>query len=303
MFHLIIAILCSSSIALVFKYSETRNLNRYAVTCTNYAVASIISVGFLLESPNMTDDIRRGLLLLPRIIRRASMFRMQLSESELTGWAILIGCIAGIFFYLAFIFYQKSVRHHGVGLAGAFAKLGIFVPMTLSLLLWREIPGITQWVGMGMAVCAILMSHWPGGNHASTHRSWSLVLLFLLGGAAEFSNKIFQYYGSLSERPVFLFFTFFLALILSSLAVFRTGKIHIRDIGTGVLVGIPNLFSSFFLIRALVDIPASVAFPVFGAGTIAIISAVGSIAFGEKLSVKNITVIGLVAVSIILVSL
>ena len=303
MIHLFIAVLCSSSIALIFKYSETRGLNRYAVTCTNYIIASIISLGFILKSPDGLSNVWHGLSHIPKTIRHITVTNGGFSSSEMVGWAMLVGSLAGIFFFLAFVYYQKSVRHHGVGLAGAFAKLGIFVPMTLSLLLWREIPRATQWVGMSLAACAILISHVPSGTRTSMYRSWSLMFLFLFGGCAEFSNKVFQHYGSLTQRPLFLFTTFFLAFLLSSIALFRGGKIQARDIKTGILVGIPNLFSSYFLIRALIDIPASVAFPVFGAGTIAIISTVGVIGFGEEITAKNATAIVLVIVSIVLISI
>jgi len=304
MIYLIIAISCSSTIALIFKYSESRGMNRYAVTTSNYAVASLISFVFIMTSTERTSDIPYGFSRIPSIIHRLVISKNQLSDHDMTGWALLIGSWAGVFFFLAFIYYQKSVRHHGVSLAGAFAKMGIFVPMTLSLLFWREIPGMTQWMGMGIAACAIIVSHWPIGAHASRFRSWALLLLFLFGGCAEFSNKIFQHYGSISERPIFLFVTFFLAFALSSVALGRSRVIiRIRDIRTGILVGIPNLFSSYFLIRALMDIPASVAFPVFGAGTIAIISIVGVFACGERLTIKSTAIVILVILSIILASI
>ena len=41
MFYLLLAIICSASIALIFKYTETRKTNRYVITSANYFMLSL----------------------------------------------------------------------------------------------------------------------------------------------------------------------------------------------------------------------------------------------------------------------
>lgn len=44
MFYLMLAIICSASIALMFKYTENSNANRYVITSANYFIAVVISL-------------------------------------------------------------------------------------------------------------------------------------------------------------------------------------------------------------------------------------------------------------------
>lgn len=50
MFYLLLAIVCSGSIALIFKYSESKECNRALVTTFNYLTATLISAIALAKS-------------------------------------------------------------------------------------------------------------------------------------------------------------------------------------------------------------------------------------------------------------
>jgi multidrug transporter EmrE-like cation transporter len=278
MLYLWLAIICSASIALIFKHSESRGMNRYAVTTANYLAASVVSIVILFSSGLPLD--------LPG------------------GWAMLLGLMAGAVFFSAFMYYQISVKKHGVGLAGTFAKLGILVPMTLSLVLWKEHPSSLQWLGISLAVLSIVAVNWPSDKGMRNSLRSALLLLFLFGGMAEFSNKVYQKYGLQEYKALFLLVTFGTAFLYSGLLTWMKGlKVTRRDLITGLAVGIPNLFSSFFLILALETIPAAVAFPIFGAGTIVIINVVGMAFFRERLTRIELAAVGLTVVAIVLINL
>jgi len=304
MFYLMLATLCSASIALIFKYSETNGLNRYAVTASNYLTAVLVSGTILLirgsvfsSSVDWSDSLGTiGLLL--------GQGGAAVTHSTGIIWAVISGLGAGIFFFLAFIFYQVSVNRYGVGLAGSFAKIGILVPMALSLVFWTEFPTTAQWLGIALAVASILMVTMPRKTSVKEALRLALLLLFLFGGMAEFSNKVYQKYGLLDYKALFLLATFAMAFICSVGAIlFKDRSIHSRDILIGVAVGVPNLFSSYFLILALSQIPAAVAFPIYGAGTIIIINVVGLVVFKERLSHVELAAIGMTAVALILINL
>ncbi|MBD3402607.1 hypothetical protein GF420_06905 [candidate division GN15 bacterium] len=303
MLYLFLAIICSSSIALIFKHSETAGMNRYAVTSTNYLAACLVSALLIAirgAPPFGQVSVVDGLAVVREAIASGG------GVTSISGgivWAALVGLGAGAFFFLAFIYYQISVRNEGVGLSGAFAKLGILVPMSLSLLFWREFPTGVQWLGIAVAVFSIVLVNWPTRKAAVTLRL-SLILLFLFAGLAEFSNKIFQKYALLEYKDLFLLVNFFVALVLSLLVTwYQRLPVRRRDLLTGIAVGVPNLFSSYFLILALDQIPAAVAFPAFGAGTILIINVAGALVFKERLSRRDRVVVALVALSLILINL
>ncbi|MBD3235872.1 MAG: hypothetical protein GF330_04140 [Candidatus Eisenbacteria bacterium] len=304
MWVLWLAIACSASIALIFRRSETAGMNRYAVTSANYLTACLISILLLALRPPPLGLPPAPPADLVEISSALGASDARLSPSGSFAWALLVGLGAGVVFFLAFVYYQISVREHGVSLAGAFAKLGILVPMSLSLLLWQEYPRAIQWLGIALAIASILLVHWPPGRNWRAAIRVALLLLFLFGGTAEFSNKIFQKYALQDYKLVFLLVTFFIAFLCSSsVAVARRRPVRVAELLTGVAVGIPNLFSSFFLIAALETIPAAVAFPAYGAGTIVIIHLVGVTAFRERPTRRERLAILLTVVALILINL
>ncbi len=304
MIYVIAAIFCSASIALIFKFSETRGGNRYAVTAMNYLAAALISVGL---------TVQKGVdFILPESVTSAGgkifmtiLENERLTDPELgTVWSLALGSAAGLIFFLAFIAYQVSVNRHGASMSGAYAKIGILVPMLLSLLIWRRYPSAVQWTGITTAVAAMILVNIESLNVSRTRVKWPLLLLFLFGGIAEFSNKVFQNYGIQKQKPLFLLAVFGSAFVFSLVTmIMRQKKFHFTDLITGVAVGIPNLFSSFFLILGLESVPAGAAFPVFGAGTIAVVNIGGYVFFGERLNRREWTAMGMIMTALILVNM
>ena len=129
-------------------------------------------------------------------------------------------------------------------------------------------------------------------------------MLFITGGLAEFSNKLFQKYGLSEQKEVFLFFVFFTAFVVSLFFTLKSAKkLRKRDVITGFAVGIPNLFSSFFIILSLKYLKTSVVFPVYSAGAIVVISIMSFLIFKEKLGKRERIAILLTIAALILVNL
>ncbi|MGC9385100.1 MAG: EamA family transporter [Kosmotogaceae bacterium] len=297
MIYLILAILCSSSIALIFKYSESKNMNRFVITMFNYIGAAITAfVMLIIDFPETGSE---GGSFTEVIIRSTNLF----SKNSSIIWGVSIGLFSGILFFLGFIYYQKSVNENGVSLSGAFGKLGILVPMTLGMVLWKEIPLPLQWVGIVLAIASIVLVNNPFRSRTDKIRL-SLLLLFLFNGLAEFSNKLFQNYTVTGYKNIFLLCVFSSAFLIS-FVVFRKKEIKLKreDVFTGLIVGLPNLFSSFFLIMALEGIKSSVVFPVFSAGSVVMIGLGGFFIFREKLKRKDIISLIMILLALILINI
>lgn len=306
MLNLFIATLCSASIALVFKFSEARtNGNRLVTTTTNYAIALLTSL-FMVIKKEMFLDLRTGLddkgFNLFKNLMEVSDQSTRLSAHNSMLWGALIGSVAGVFFFLAFIYYQKSVKENGASLSGAFAKIGILIPMTFSIIIWREIPTLVQAIGIVLAIISIMVANLSKKSLNKLDFNWTLLFLFFLGGMAEFSNKIYQQYALNEYKEFFLFFVFLIAFLLSGFYTLKEkSKIKATDVLTGIAVGIPNLFSSFFLILALEDLPTSVVFPFYSAGSIIIITLGSWFLFKEKVENRKKLAILLTVVALILI--
>lgn len=302
MFYLILAIICSATIALIFKYAESGQGNRYIVTSANYFVAFTTSLVMIIFSQTF-QGIQKETNFLAELEIVLHDGNQILSAYGSILWAMIVGTLFGGFFFMSFIFYQKSVRKNGVGISGTFAKLGILIPMIFSIVLWREFPTGIQWIGIILALVSIVMVNLSFKGIKKIDLEPTIILLFVFGGLAEFSNKIYQKYAMNEYKSVFLFFIFFVAFLISiGYAKKKKAKATKKDVLTGFAVGVPNLFSSFFLIQSLDTLNTSVAFPLFSAGSILLITLGGYVIFKEKISTKNKLAIGLIIVALVLIN-
>ncbi len=286
MLSLIFAMLCSASIALLFKVSESGKYNRSRVTTVNYIAAfSISMLLFVLRSQSAG-------------IRLDSIFVG-------VNWPVVmgIGLPAGLCFFGSFVLYQQSVKDNGASLSAMAGKMGILLPMIASILFWKEWPTAYQTIGIALAISAILYINSSPSSHQKIKAS--LILLFLIGGLGEFTNKLFQVYGQSSDQSLFLFVVFATACLLSLIYTLKQaivpGSSLKKDILMGLAIGIPNLFSSHFLIRALNTMAAAIAFPAFSASTILIVALLSRILFGEKLNRRSMIGLSMTIVALLLI--
>ena len=303
MVYLILAIICSATIALIFKYTENNHGNRYVITSANYFIAFTTSLAMIIYNQTF-KGIQKQTSFIGELKEAFAAKDLLLSPYGSVIWAIMVGSLFGGFFFMSFIFYQKSVRKNGVGISGTFSKLGILIPMIFSMVLWREYPTGIQWIGIILALTSILIVNLSFEGIKKIEIEPALILLFVFGGLAEFSNKIYQKYGLSDYKSVFLFFIFFVAFLISVVyAKKKKAEVKMKDVLTGFAVGIPNLFSSYFLILSLDTLTTSVAFPLFSAGSILLITLGGYFIFKERITNKNKLAMGLIIVALILLNL
>jgi drug/metabolite transporter (DMT)-like permease len=279
-------------------------MNRYAITTMNYFTAFTISLAISLKEKLFSIEpmvaVDTFLSEFDAVVLENSRI---FSEASSFLWAMIVGIIAGVFFFLGFIYYQKSVKENGASLSGMFGKLGILVPMIFSIILWREFPTFIQWIGIILAIASIVLVNISFKKKLWRHFKITLILLFLFMGLAEFSNKFFQKYAINEYKTIFLFCVFFIAFIISFIATKRRSKsVRKRDIVVGFAVGVPNLFSSFFLIMALDYVKTSVAFPLFSAAGIVLITIGGAILFKETLKRKDVFAIIMTIIALVLIN-
>ncbi len=239
---LIIAMFCSASLAFFFKETEKRNLNRYWVTSANYMIATGVGIWMVVQAP-------------PELWPPISFFAM-------AGFT-------GFLFFESFLLYQKNVREFGASLTGFYGKLGILLPVVLSLAVFQEWPTRFQGMGIGLAILSIGIA-----NRTEKGKfEWvaPLLLLLVFNGMAEFMNKGFEAAYAFSLRPLWLASVFGTALLFSLGKSLSQERPERSIWAWGVGIGLTNLFSSFFLIQALVVLPAAVVFPSFGVGSMLLI--------------------------------
>ncbi len=286
--------------ALILKYTESRDYRRMPIVAANYLAASALSVilagGTLLPGRTSGDIFGSFFAEATSVFSGGGIF----SADAGGAWAIVWGIPSGLLYFLGLISIQRSIRESGVGITGAFSKSAILIPILVSVLLWHERPTAWQWGGIILTFVAIALSQ-SGKGSGQAKVGLSLILMFLAVGSAELSNKVFQQYALPQYKELFLFTVFFIAFLIATAALFlERGRPNMKEFVAGIAVGVPNLFSSYFLIQAFATLNASVVFPFYSAGSIALITLGGVALFGERPTRREYGAIAVVLAAIVL---
>lgn len=301
MIFLLLAVICSSMIAIIFKFSEEKQSNRLAITTFNYINACIISF-FMLSSKKILEInwFHSFVDEISEVFLNGNMFSSEASAA----WAVIIGSITGVIYFLSFWLYQLNVNKNGAALSSTFMKLGVLVPTILSIFIFKETPTVLQGFGILMAVLGMIIINLSMEKDIVKSIKIDLFLLFIIGGLGNFNSKLYQNYGQVEHRELFIFYIFSTALIVSGLTLLlKNRKVKVTDIIFGLLVGIPNQLTLYFLVRSLNYIKAAVAFPIFSTGTILFVNVINMTIFKEKLNRKQYIAIGIIIVSLIFLNI
>ena len=278
MFYLILAIASSAMISILIRLSSDKIQANIGMLAVNYCTCLVIAALYAIPGG-----------LFPR--------------SAALPQAAGLGILHGVLYLVSFVLFQVNVQKNGVVLSAIFMKLGLLVPMVLSIFLFREIPSALQLIGFAIAVFAIILINmekssqklqFPGG----------LLLLLLAGGTADAMSKIYEQTGSAALAPHFLFYTFIVAFVLClGLMAYKKKRIGKAELLYGFYIGITNFFSAKFLLRALEDIPAVVAYPTYSVSTIFVVTLFGVFLFRESLSRRQWFSVTAIAAALILLNI
>ena len=125
---------------------------------------------------------------------------------------------------------------------------------------------------------------------------------------ADFMAKVFEHTGHPEDDRVYIFFVFTVAciitLVLSYIEYRKTGKkIILKELLAGIAVGVPNYFSSFFLLSSLERLPSFLVYPIFSTGTIVLVMLVSTLLFKERPTKKQYAGIAMILLALVLLNL
>ena len=115
--------------------------------------------------------------------------------------------------------------------------------------------------------------------------------------------KVYEQWGSQLLAPQFLFYTFLTAFILCTVLTLRKGqRVGTQELLYGLLIGVPNFFSARFLLLALEDVPAVIAYPSYSVATLLVVTLTGVLVFKERLRKRQWLALGLILVALVLLN-
>lgn len=278
MLNLIIAIICSSLLSIVMRASEKHVKGNLGMTATNYVVCVVF--GAIYSGANN---------LFP--------------NTESLKFTLGTGMFTGVLYLAGLLLIQLNIKKNGVVLSSIFQKLGLIVQVMISIVFFKEYPEVMQVAGILLGLFAVVLINYEKEQTAINFKA-GLILILIVSGICEGMSKVHEELGDSALSEHFLLYTFGTALIACLLLiVIKKEKFEWKQIGFGILIGVPNYFAARFLLKSLNEIPAVLVFPMYSVGTIVVITLAGLLVFKEKLSKKQWVALALILAALILLNI
>lgn len=285
MIYLILSVLSSSILYVVFKLFGKYDINILQAIVVNYLVACTC-----------------GLIA----------YDGEIIVSEIPNYDWFYGSIVlGILFIIVFNLMAITTQRSGLSVVSVASKMSVVFPIAFGILYYAEGAGTLKIIGIIAALFAVYFASIKSDGIAIKKKNLIFpALVFIGSGIIETSINLLQNsFKSSIEAPIFSSTLFIVAFSTGVLVICfnaMRGKVSIKgkNLIAGVVLGIPNYFSIYFLIQALRSngLESSTVFTINNVATVMFSTFLGIILFKEKLIPKNWLGIGLAILSIILVA-
>ena len=317
MLDLTLSVLFSSLIFVIFKLFNTYKVETLYAIITNYVVACIVGILFYQGEISVVD------------IPQKPWFWYTFS--------------LGLLFILVFNLMATTAQRNGVAVASVATKMSFVLPVLFGVYVYQEQLSVMKVIGIILALAAVYFASTKDKSASISKSSLLLpILVFIGSGLVDTSLKYIQ--ESYIEEKEFAIFSstvfasaaitgivfLLLKAIKKPLKVNYLGasprgikkeiqhsistqasehlnlvyRVNFRNILGGIVLGVPNYFSIYFLLRALQNDTLNSA-SIFTINNVAIVmfsTLLGIVLFKEKISIKNWGGIILAVISIILVA-
>ena len=276
MLFLLGSIVLSSYLTLAFKFCERYNIDIFQAIVFNYITCVI------------TGSIVNGSFPLSTQSFNYAWFQ----------W----GCAMGVLFIGLFNLIGITTQKSGVAVATVANKLSLVIPVLLAVYLYGEVLFGLKLLGIGVALLAVALTCYQPARDKEVNgpkSGWLQyllpVILFVGSGLLDaVINHVQKNYITDDNSNAFLITGFLSAASIGSvilIVLLFTGKKRFSFVNllAGILIGIPNYFSIWFLMKFLKTSPwqSSAKIPVNNMGIVLFSSVVAWLLFREKLSLIN----------------
>ena len=277
MLYLLLAILSSSAISVAMRISSDKVTENFSMLAVNYLVCAVLGAAY-------------------------AGFDLWVPEAEGFALTVGLGAISGALYLGGFVMMQVNLGKNGIVLTSVFMKLGLLVPIAMSLLIFKETPTWMQVAGFAIAIAASVLINLKKDS-GPKGVGIGLFLMLLLCGCSDAMSKIFEEFGPAALSDRFLFYTFAAATALcAGLVLYKKERPGVRELLYGTLIGVPNFFSAKFLLGALTKLPAVVVYPSFSVATLLVVTLAGVVVFRERLSKLQWTAMAAIVAALILLN-
>lgn len=276
MIYLIGSIILTSYLTLAFKVCEKYSVSFFQAIVFNY-ITCVITGSFVNGSfPIHAETV----------------------QTKWFPWA----CIMGAMFVTIFNIVALTTKQIGVAVASVANKLSMVIPVVLSVYLYNETVAGWKLAGVILALIAVVLTCYPQKTGKTgtqvKQNGWLYILpviLFIGSGLLDsLINHVQQSYVTEENKNAYLISGFFSAACIGSVLLviqYMTGKLRFawKHLLAGLLIGIPNYFSIWCLVKFLKNSPwqSSAGISINNMGIVLFSSVAAWLLFGEKLSKIN----------------
>jgi drug/metabolite transporter (DMT)-like permease len=258
----LLSVLSSVLIAHGLRWGEEHKFSQLSVLASNYISASVFS--FFMAG-------REEAFKLPEIS------------------VLILAAVVGIFFLANFWIFSRSLKINGISPTVTMMRMSLIIPVLGGILVYNEV--LSLFLGLGILLVFISMYLLTRQSKKESMISKVsapilLILLFFISGTTDFSLKIFEatFLSDVSEY-MFMGSVFGSSCIAAwFLVIVRKEKFSSKAFMLGLLIGIPNLYSSIFLIKALTELPSAITYTFINIGIILSSALLGLLYWKDKLT-------------------
>ena len=275
MIALSLAIILTTVLFLVFKEFSKRDINTHQAITFNYLTAALIALFIGDVNYNITN----------------------LANTDWFYSTIALGA----FFILMFNIMAITTQRLGISISSMASKMSLIIPVIGAIIFQNASIGIYKTIGIIIAIVAVYLTFKKSG---STTKPTLAIILFFGAGILDMWLDLIRnnYLSSDIDFNFFIATVFFTAFSVGLLKVIWDGKRILRkNIVAGIVLGIPNYFSIYFVLLALENLGGIYVFPILNIGVVLFSAIISWLFYQEQMSKTNWTGIVLACLSIIII--
>ena len=286
MHYLLLSIISSTCIFLIFKQFQKFGINNFQAIVVNYITAALCA---LFANGGYSGSI----------------------QSDCNEW-IYIAIFTGVLFISMFNIIAITTQKVGISVASVATKVSLIIPVIFAIYLYGDTLNILKVAGITIALLSVALTFYKPGYKLSKSRKIIVlpIILFLGTGLLDTILKYTQE-TVISAEDFNRFSTVLFAVAGTigfvvaglNIVIYKT-KFSIKSVYAGVLLGLPNYGSIYFLLQAFENsgMKSSVLFPVNNISIVVFSALAAIVFFKEKVSKLNMLGILLALVSIAIIS-
>jgi drug/metabolite transporter (DMT)-like permease len=267
MTDLFLAIFLSSLIFVLFKVFPRFKIDTFQAIVFNYISAFLC--GYILYGSDLKEE-----------------------AWENTNWIFYV-VLAALLFISLFVLMGKSAQKNGMAITSVAVKMSMAVSVLGMVFIYNEQLPFLKIIAILLAFSGVILVSFSKKSIDSKQQTWWMLLILFFGSGILdlLLNYVQKTQVDVISTALFSAFGFGLASliglgILIAQIIRRRTRIEFRNVIGGVILGVPNFFSIFLLMRAYNSVTwsDSSVLAVINVAIVCISTFLGTLIFSEKIS-------------------